>query len=207
MSPYSGPRALDPAEEQALRVRAKQELRGRMRSLRRVLPQAACAQRSGAICLRLCELTAFANARTMVGYAAYQKEADPAAALRVAEHAQKTVGLVRIEDGGGLSLHRHCEGDPLEPNAFGIAEPLLQAERIAYTDVDLVIVPALAIDERGHRIGYGHGYYDRLLPQLSRAFKVAIAYDFQLLMDLPSTQGDVPVDCVVTDTRTLMITT
>jgi 5-formyltetrahydrofolate cyclo-ligase len=198
---------MDPAEEQALRVRAKQELRGRMRGLRRVLPLTACAERSSAICARLCELAAFASARTLIGYTAYQKEADPAGALRVAEHARQTVGLVRIEDGGGLGLHRHREGDALEQNAFGIAEPLLQAERIAYEHVDLVIVPALAIDARGHRIGYGHGYYDRLLPQLPRAFKVAIAYDFQLLMDLPSTPGDVSVDCVVTDARTLMIAT
>jgi 5-formyltetrahydrofolate cyclo-ligase len=204
MSAYMGPRAMDPAAEQALRARAKQELRGRMRSLRRVLPHAACAERSAAVCARLCELAAFANARTLIGYFAYQKETDPAAALRAAEQAHKTVGLVRVEDGGGLGLHRHREGDAVEHNDFGIAEPLAAAERIAYQDVDLVIVPALAIDARGHRIGYGQGYYDRLLPKLTRAFKIAIAYDFQLLLEAPSTQNDVAVDCVVTDKRTLM---
>ena len=61
----------------------------------------------------------------------------------------------------------------------------------------------MAIDASGYRIGYGQGYYDRLLPKLGAAFKVAIVYDFQLLAETPYTDGDVPVDCVVTDQRTL----
>lgn len=198
-------RELDQAAEQALRAQAKQELRKRMRGLRRVMPEAACAARSLAICERLSGLPAFERAAVVVGYAAFRKEADPSAALRSAERAGKRVGLVRIDDGGGLALHAYAQGDPLEDNAFGIAEPQANAPRIAHADVDLVIVPALAVDARGHRIGYGHGYYDRLLPALTRAFKVAIAYDFQLLAEAPDTHGDAAVDCVVTDARELTV--
>jgi len=193
------------AAEQALRIQAKQELRERTRAVRRVLPVEACAARSAAICERLLALHAFAQASTLIGYVAHRKEADPRAALDAAARAGKRVGLTRVEDGGELGLHRHLEGDALEANAFGIAEPIADAPRIACAEVELIIVPALVIDERGHRIGYGHGYYDRLLPKLERAFKVAIAYDFQLLAETPDTPGDVRVDCVVTDARTLMI--
>jgi 5-formyltetrahydrofolate cyclo-ligase len=192
------------AAEHALRVRAKEELRRRMRSLRRVLPAEGCAARSAAICARLCELEAFSRATTVVGYVAFRKEADPQAALRSAEAAGKRVGLVRVEEDGALGLHRYASGDPLCDNAYGIAEPAAGAPRIAHGEVSLVIVPALCVDARGHRIGYGQGFYDRLLPKLDAAFKAVIAYDFQLLAELPSTEGDVAVDCIITEKRTLL---
>lgn len=196
---------LSASEEQALRARAKAELRERMRSLRRVMPQTACAERSAAICARLCELEEFERASSLAGYAAYRKEADPSAALARAEHAGKRIGLVRIEQDGRLGMRRHRTGEPLIENAFGILEPAPEAEALALGGVQLIVVPALAIDARGYRIGYGHGYYDRLLPELPAAFKVAIGYDFQLLSELPNTDGDAAVDCIVTDRRTLRV--
>ena len=101
------------AAEQLLRERAKAELRQRMRTLRRVMPAETCAARSEALCLRLCELPEFARATTIVGYAAFRKEADPAQALRVAERAGKTVGLPRISETGTLDVHRYRDGDAL----------------------------------------------------------------------------------------------
>jgi 5-formyltetrahydrofolate cyclo-ligase len=193
------------AAEQLLRERAKTELRQRMRALRRVMPAESCAQRSRALCDRLCALPEFARATTVVGYAAFRKEADPTLALRAAERAGKTVGLVRIGDDGALDIHRYREGDALIENAYGIAEPSRDAPRIAAADVGLILVPALAVDGRGQRIGYGEGYYDRLLPGVPRAFKVATTYDFQVLLEIPDAAHDVAVDCVVTDARTLRV--
>jgi 5-formyltetrahydrofolate cyclo-ligase len=195
----------DEAAEQTLRAQAKQELRERLRGVRRVLPPSACAARSQAICKRVIELPEFARAKLVVGYAAYRNEADPRAALQQAEHAGKRLGLVRIDERDELRAHAYQSGDALAPNAYGIEEPLESAPHIDPTDVELIIVPALAVDERGHRIGYGRGYYDRLLPALGHAFKVAIAYDFQLLAETPDTRNDVRVDCVVTDARTIVV--
>jgi 5-formyltetrahydrofolate cyclo-ligase len=192
------------AAEQALRVRAKAELRSRLRSVRRVMPQASCDARSRAICERLVALPQFARASVIAGYAAFRKEADPADALRQAEAAGKQIALVRIADDGALALHAHRAGDVLAENGYGILEPPASAPRVPTEAVELIIVPALAVDARGHRIGYGHGYYDRLLPRLERAYKVAIAYDFQLMAEAPDTPGDVPVDCVITDQRTIV---
>ena len=186
-------RDMDEAAELALRTGAKQELRERLR-----------APRTRAICARLTELSAFAHARVVVGYTAYRKEADPAAALVLAEQAGKRVGLVRIDDAGELAVHAHRAGDVLAANAYGIDEPLPSAPRIDEGEVDLIVVPALAVDERGHRIGYGQGYYDRLLPRLAHAFKVAVAYDFQRLVETPNTPHDARVDCVITDVRTIV---
>jgi len=194
---------MDERAELALRARAKQELRKRMRDLRRVLPSEACATRSAAICERLQALPELGRASVVVGYVAFRKEADPTAVLRSAEAAGKLVGLPRVQPDGTLELHRYASGDALVENGYGITEPDEHAARIAPERVSLVIVPTLAVDATGHRIGYGQGFYDRLLPRLSAAFKVAIAYDFQLLAETPNMPGDVAVDCVITDKQAL----
>ena len=197
------PQAPDDAAEQSLRAQAKELLRERMRSLRRVLPAQAAAARSAALCARLCELPELGGAQLVVGYRAYRKEADPSAALAEAARAGKRVGLPRMLAAGALELHLHEPGTPLEPNELGIEEPPADAARVDLARVDLIIVPAVAFDARGHRIGQGHAYYDRLLPQLPAAFKVAVGYDFQLLADLPDQPGDARVDAIVTDARVL----
>ncbi|MET0389152.1 MAG: 5-formyltetrahydrofolate cyclo-ligase, partial [Polyangiales bacterium] len=79
------------------------------------------------------------------------------------------------------------------------------APLIAPSEVDLVIVPGLAFDGAGQRIGYGRAFYDRLLPQLTQAFRVGLAYDFQLLAELPVEAHDVPMHCVISDARTLRV--
>jgi 5-formyltetrahydrofolate cyclo-ligase len=195
--------AVPPEAERQLRLAAKRALRGRMRSLRRVLPAPAAAVRSAAACARLVELEVFAGARTVIAYVAFRNELDPAPALERARAVGKRVGLVRVEPGGALSVREHAADAALEENAQGVLEPADTASVIADSDVDLILVPALAADERGHRIGYGGGYYDRLLPRLPAARKVALVYDFQLLCEAPDTEGDVRVDWVVTDKRVL----
>ena len=72
--------------------------------------------------------------------------------------------------------------------------------------LDVIVVPGLAFDPRGYRIGYGAGYYDRTLPRFRPpALAVGVAFDFQLAPDLPSTDNDVPVDLIVTDERVLPV--
>ncbi len=69
-------------------------------------------------------------------------------------------------------------------------------------DIDFFAVPALAVDHRGHRIGYGGGYYDRLLASTS-GFSCVVAFDVQLIAAVDNAPHDVPVNAVVTETRTL----
>jgi 5-formyltetrahydrofolate cyclo-ligase len=80
-------------------------------------------------------------------------------------------------------------------------QPPEHAPSVADGDVDLVIVPALAADERGHRIGYGKGFYDRLLPRLSGATRLCVIFDFELVAEVPNRPGDEMVDLIVTDAR------
>jgi 5-formyltetrahydrofolate cyclo-ligase len=74
---------------------------------------------------------------------------------------------------------------------------------LARDEIDLIIVPALALDASGYRLGYGRAHYDRLLPTLTQAFRVGAVYDFQLVPELPKELHDVPMHCVVSDSRVL----
>ena len=85
---------------------------------------------------------------------------------------------------------------------MGFAEP--RSEDPAAESLDVVVVPALAVDPAGHRLGYGAGYYDRTLPAYCPpGVAVSVAFDYQLLMEIPVTPADVATTWVVTDARTL----
>ncbi len=69
--------------------------------------------------------------------------------------------------------------------------------------LDVIVVPAIALDPTGQRIGYGAGHYDRALLSFDKAATFGVAYDFQLIPEVPATEGDVPVQWIVTDRRVL----
>lgn len=191
------------AAEELLAARAKEVLRGRMKSMRRMLPASACELRSAALCERLMQLPELRSARTIVGFVAFRKEPDVASALAALAQRGAAIGLPRIEALGALSLRVHAQGDALVENRFGLLEPSASAARIEAGDIEAIIVPALCFDARGFRIGYGAGYYDRLLPSLARARRIGVCYDHELLGELPVTRSDESVHAVVTDARVL----
>jgi 5-formyltetrahydrofolate cyclo-ligase len=85
----------------------------------------------------------------------------------------------------------------------GFAEPPATCE-VAEV-IDLIVVPGLAFDPTGYRVGYGAGLYDRTLPHYRSAKTVGIAFDFQLVMELPRNEHDLPVQAIVTDQRVLRV--
>jgi len=103
-----------------------------------------------------------------------------------------------------LGLFRLESIDELAPGTWGILEPRAElrsapGKPVEPCQIDLVIVPGVAFDPRGNRLGYGKGYYDRLLRRLRPGVaKVGMAFECQLFEQLPSTENDVPVDLVIT---------
>lgn len=195
----------DRYDERALRFQAKEELRRRMRGVRGAIPADARAVRSRAMAERVLALDEYARAKVVAGYVAVRSEADPAAVLARARADGKRVALPRVDANDALVFHDWSDGHTLVESELGILEPAEDAPVLAPNEIDLVLVPALAADARGHRIGSGRGFYDRTLPLFTRAHKVAFVYDFQLLAEIPDTEGDVRVDRVLTDRRTLVV--
>lgn len=112
-------------------------------------------------------------------------------------HDRKHFYLPRV-NGADLEILPY-DRTRLKLGAFLIEEPD-GADTVDMEAIDLVIVPAVAYDRNGNRVGRGRGYYDRLL-RGTRATKVGIAYDFQLFDEVPFDENDVPVDIVITDKR------
>jgi 5-formyltetrahydrofolate cyclo-ligase len=201
----------DATQVRALAEAAKQELRKRMRAVRSAHPSDAILARSTRLVARAAELEAFRRASSVALFYPMEdrKEVDLRALDELARAAGKRVYYPFLESRGqsevsGLRLTGSLT--ELAPRGSRFFEPPPEAEQAARSDVDLVFVPALAVEPRGHRLGYGAGFYDSLLPDVCPpAQAVVVAFDFQLLVELPTLEHDVPCDVVLTDARTLFV--
>lgn len=185
---------------------AKRQLRRRMQTLRMALPTARVLARSERIAERLLRHPFVVQA---AGVALFwpmldRREVD----LRAVDTALRERGtrlcypfMEREADGSCLTGFRWvAETAQLVERGQRFAEPPLDAPIAKRGEVDLVVVPALAVTAEGHRLGYGAGFYDASLEDLCPPAKtIAVAFDFQLLMELPLTERDVPCDVVITD--------
>jgi 5-formyltetrahydrofolate cyclo-ligase len=186
--------------ETELRRRAKLALRHRMRAVREALPGSACEARSAKIAKRLFTLPELERAETVLAFVSIRNEVRTRTAMQTAWAAGKRVALPRVV-GDELQLHLVDPETVLVEGAFSVPEPPEAAARLEPGEVDFALVPALAVDPRGYRIGYGGGYYDKLISLLQHACTCAVAYDFQLISEVPALPFDVAVDLVVTDER------
>ncbi len=194
-------------EDLFLRRQVKGALRKRMRGLRQTVPASACAAKSLRVVERLIALPAIAEARAVALFWPMENrhEVDLRSLHGWLRERGVRVAYPAVDAENGALVFRFVrEPAAMQPNALGVREPSSEEPEAAHGEVDVILVPALAVDPRGHRIGYGAGYYDRALPRFSpTATAVCVAFDFQLLVDLPNTPYDVPVAWIVTEARTL----
>lgn len=196
----------DPEAEAFLRLQAKAELRRQMRALRAAIPEKARAARSEKIVERILSSQLFEQARAVGLFWPMldRNEVDVRPIDLAARQKNMLVAYPFLRGEGEMGL-LVCDPASLEERGNGFAEPPEDAAEIA-NDGLVVIVPALAVDETGQRIGYGKGFYDRLLARIAPpARSIAVAYDFQIVAEVPATEHDKSVDVVVTDARTVMV--
>ncbi len=189
---------LEGGDDLGLRQIARRELRTRMRALRNVVPDDVVKARSIVTCAHVAKLPEVIAARVVVGYCAIRREIDPMPLLDAALREGKMVGLPRVSDEGVMTVLRY-RGETLTPDLFGVLAPAEDAEMITPAQGDVVLVPALAVDPRGHRLGYGRGFYDRFLSTTPEVVSIALAHPFQLVVELADMPGDVPVSWVATE--------
>jgi 5-formyltetrahydrofolate cyclo-ligase len=201
---------IDPEELKALRGQAKRQLRRRLRSVRLAVPAAARAERSRAIVERVTACDAFIEARSIGLFFPMRDkgEVDLRALDAAARAVNKIVYYPFMQPRGETVLTGFRRADALDDLAErgrGFAEPPIDAPRAERGDIDLIVVPALGVTEGGQRLGYGAGFYDATLPDFRPpARALAVAFDFELLAELPASEHDVTCDLVVTDRRTIL---
>jgi 5-formyltetrahydrofolate cyclo-ligase len=197
--------AHSPPTADALRD-AKRALRERVLAARDSLPPEFRAAASAAIGKALAGRDDFATASTVLLTLPFGSEWDSMPLLLTALERGKTVVLPRVNAAARtLELCRLTEPTrDVLPGYRGIPEPQSHCALLAADAIDWVLVPGVAFDTTGHRLGYGGGYYDRLLPQLrSDAVRIAGGYEIQLVDRVPAAPHDVPVQALATEVRTL----
>ncbi|WP_162198157.1 5-formyltetrahydrofolate cyclo-ligase [Geofilum rubicundum] len=176
-------------------IQKKKALRKHITYLKSVVPLLQMQEESRHVVAAIEALAVFKQARTVLAYWPMFKELDLSSLLN--KWQAEKVFLLPVVQGDSLEIRRFQGETSLAPGpSFGIMEPVGPAFN-AFGDIDLVLVPGVAFDEEGRRIGHGKAYYDRLLPQLTKAFKIGVGFSFQLVEDVPSEAHDVRLDLVV----------
>ena len=178
--------------------KAKQALRKGMAAKKSAFTATELLDRSALILSRLEELPLFQLAEQVAFYHALPGEVQTAAFIE-RWYQRKRLYLPLVE-GDDLRLLRYTGPDSLRKGAFGIWEPKADGEEAVEGAIDLIIVPGVAFDAQGHRLGRGRGFYDRLLSSLDTP-KVGICFDFQLVPSVPVESFDHPMDHVITETK------
>lgn len=202
---------LDPRVIAAWRLKAKRQLRQRMRGLRAALPKSAHAARSQAICERVASLAEFQRAERVALFwpMVNKHETDLRPLDAVARQANKAIAYPYLERDGTL-IHTGFRWVPdlggLCERGAGFHEPDLDLPRASPGEIDLIVLPALAASEQGYRLGYGLGFYDVTLPEFRPpAVAVTVCFDFQLVAELPHEEHDIACDLIVTDRRQIAV--
>jgi 5-formyltetrahydrofolate cyclo-ligase len=183
--------------------RDKRAIRRRVLAARDAIEPEELVRLGDAIAGRVLGLTELVEPRTVLGFWSFGSEVPTGPLLDRLARAGHRVLLPRIV-GADLELRTWSAGEALTGTSFGAMEPVAGSV-ISPEAVDIVITPGVAFDPSGGRVGYGGGFYDRLLRRTRPdAVRVAIAADLQVVDGpLPAGDFDLPVDVIVTPTRVL----
>ena len=157
---------------------------------------------SRGICARLRGSEVWRSAKTILFFAPMLDEPDLWSLLEEALSGEKTVALPRhVADRQSYAAAQVCDvSSDLCAGKFGIREPKESCREIVLSGADLVLVPGVAFDLHGRRLGRGRGFYDRLLADAS-GIKCGVSFDEQIVSEVPVVPTDAQVDFVVTPTR------
>ena len=186
----------------------KRELRMRVLAARAALPQPWRERASRVITETLAALPEFTKATTVLAYASFGSEFDTKQLLHAVVAGGRRLVLPRVQRAPTrLSLHvvTSLEHDLVE-SAWGIREPDPQrCLELTMDDVDCVLIPGVAFDARGGRLGYGGGFYDRLLAGGGNPGLIAATYSVQCVQAVPMAVHDRRVPIIVTEAATIRI--
>ena len=173
----------------------KKELRASIRARKRAMTEEEIVSRSEKLTELFLASDAYKNAKTIYGYLPYNQEVRTVPMLEQAIRDGKRVAVPKVF-GDEMAFIYISDFTQVEKGYAGIPEPLGDGP-IANDPTALVLMPGLAFDPQGHRIGYGGGFYDKFLEREPEHPTIALCYDFQMLPHLETQEHDVPVDLVL----------
>lgn len=173
----------------------KKELRKQIMQRKRAMPPEEIVSKSAELKDLFLASDAYKNAKTIYGYMPYNQEVRTVAIMEQALLDGKRVAVPKVY-GDIMRFIYVTDFAAMEKSEFGIPEPIAD-EPVADDSHALVLMPGLAFDKEGHRVGYGGGFYDKFLEAEPEHPTVALCYDFQMLPHLQTQEHDIPVDVVI----------
>lgn len=206
----------------------KEAIRDAVLAARRAMTADLVHSRSAAIARRVFALPAVLAARTCLAYVSVRNEVETGSIIALLREQGTIVSLPAVLPSGSLCAATAPSSlSNLVTGPFGIPQPdVTQATIVSPRDLDVIFVPGVAFDGSGRRIGFGKGYYDRFLatlprleaqketgtgsspaPVVHKPTLIGLAFDFQVYPEIPAESHDIPVDAVITESRTYLAST
>jgi len=176
----------------------KNSIRDSVAAKRSSLSDAEAEQKSLQISNNLQALDIFKLSRRIALYFPIQKEVRTQYIFDQAVNCEKEVYFPRV-NGSSLDFYRVNNLEQLRPGKLGVFEPDTNLPKVNIQHINLYILPGLAFDRSGNRLGFGKGYYDRALDNVPQSKKVGLAYEFQLLDSVPVDEYDRKVEMIITE--------
>ncbi|MBI1969273.1 5-formyltetrahydrofolate cyclo-ligase [Candidatus Woesearchaeota archaeon] len=173
----------------------KEQIRKRILEKRNALSQKEVKEKSEKIMRKLEQWKEFQRAKVVMFYVSKGKEVHTHTLFKT--WLEKKIVCVPYVANEEMFVSRIDGFEELEKGSFDVLEPV-KIKPVLRNDIDVVLVPGIAFDKRGYRIGYGLGYYDMFLKGL-QAKKIGLAYKFQIVQKIPKEPHDVKMDKVITD--------
>ena len=173
----------------------KTELRREIRARKRAMTEVEIEERSARLAQLFFASRAYQNAKTIYGYLPYNQEVRTVPMLERALKDGKKIAVPKVY-GEEMKFLYLDDLNAVAKGYAGIPEPIAD-EPVAHDETALVLMPGLAFDPQGHRIGYGGGFYDKFLAAEPNHPTLALCYEFQMLPKLDVEDHDIPVDTVL----------
>ena len=173
----------------------KSELRSHIRALKRAMSEEAITEKSNLLAHAFFDTAFYRNAKTIYGYVSYNQEVRTLPILERALRDGKRIALAKCY-GDDMRFIQVSDLNTLSKSKNGVPEPLADSP-LGDDETALVLMPGLAFDASGHRLGYGRGYYDKFLASEPNHPTVALCFDFQMMDHIAHDDHDVPVDLVL----------
>ena len=173
----------------------KKALRAAIRQQKRAMTEEQIVSKSEKLGQLLAQNELYKNAKTFYGYLPYNQEVRTVSMLEQALREGKRVAVPKCY-GDTMKFIYMDDLSQVAPGYAGIPEPIADGP-VANDPTALVLMPGMAFDPQGHRIGYGGGFYDKFLAAEPDHPTLALCYDFQMLPYLETEEYDIPVDCVL----------
>lgn len=160
---------------------------------------------SAAIAMHACAMPAFRDSQTVMLYMARPQEVQTTALLAASRQQGKRVAVPVVKPCGLVAAELPAGQLQFQPGPFGILEPAVSAATISPADLNCVLVPGVAFDRRGARLGFGKGYYDQFLCRLPATTHVCgLAFSLQIVQHVPDMPHDIRMQSLVTEQGVLL---